>query len=204
MAGIPRTANRRSMAARTPDGAWMRPAITPTELASSLVVALATIVGVRVWGTGAGKAPRPTSMRTPNIWARSPMASAYAFQRRSGSGPASTSTSWPFSSRPGAELDRVPAEVLVHAVDDDGDRAAGPVVEQLVGVEGGHQLGGNRLLQGGEGPAATEPGVDPTFGREDQHGVVQRRPLVQFVEPGTLVHGDQGTFRQESGPRPRG
>ncbi len=63
----------------------------PTIWASSAVVAVAERRTGRVWGTGAGKAPNPMTSSTPSWRPRATTSEVNWCQRRSGSGPDSTS-----------------------------------------------------------------------------------------------------------------
>jgi len=102
-----------------------------------------------------------------------------------------------------AQLDPGPFECLVDAVDHDRHRPASPVVDELVGIEGGDQLGGDALQQRSHGPRAGQPGVDPSVGGEHQDGPIELRSLVDLVELRSWVHPIQGTFGTESTARPK-
>src|SRR4051812_44229774 len=80
-----------------PDGTSIVARTDPGDATAGSVVATARRVG-RVWGTGAGYAPRPTTMRAPKSIARSTAARLNARQRWSGSAPTSSSRSLPSAS----------------------------------------------------------------------------------------------------------
>ena len=88
------------MAAWTPAGTSMRPVMSPTWRARSIDAVVGTTRVGRVWGTGAGYAPRPTTIRVPNSRARSITAREKALQEWSGSAPSRNSTSLPSGSDP--------------------------------------------------------------------------------------------------------
>jgi hypothetical protein len=80
------------------------------------------------------------------------------------------------------QLDAGPGEPGGHAVVDVHRRAARPVVEQHVGVEGGHGVGVEPVEQHLGGGGGGVAGVDPALEDHDQHGLVHRRSVVQFVQ----------------------
>ena len=117
----------------------------------------------RVWGAGAGKAPSPTTIRTRQDRASPTTASVKARQWKSGSGPTRKSTSAPGSSVTLADHRAGPGELGGHAVHDAGHRTAGPLVQEVLAVEGDERLGGpcaeqrRRWPSVAPSPASTQP-----------------------------------------------
>ena len=79
-------------------------------------------------------------------------------------------------------LDDGPGQAFVDAAGDVHDGAAGPLVDEGLAVEGGHQLGRSRRQQGRDGTVGPQPGVDPTFEGDHQHRSLEDPVHVPFVE----------------------
>ena len=108
---------------------------------------------------GRRRGPRPCERRSPSPGRLT--APQNARHRWSGSAPTSSRRSLPSTSVPARSSMLGQVEPGEHAVDEVHRRAAGPVVEQLVGVEGGDRHGVERVEERGAGVLGAEPGVDP-------------------------------------------
>ena len=98
-----------------------------------------------------------------------------ARQWKSGSGPTRYKTSAPAPSWPPRISVCGPGQLGGHAVDDAGHRPAGPLVDEVVAVEGDHQLG-RRVRQRARRPRRRpEPGVHPALEGDHQDRVVEDR-----------------------------
>ena len=104
----------------------------------------------------------------------------------------------PISGR--SQVDTGPAEAGVHAVDQMHDRPAGAVVEELVGVEGGHRRHGQALQQCRGGVGGGVAGVDPALEAEHQNRGRQLGFGVELVPGGHQVSSP--TVRRPAGRWP--
>ena len=137
----------------------------------------------RVCGAGAGKAPRPTAIRTRHDLASPTTASVKDRQWKSGSGPTRNKMSLPSLSWPWRIWVRGHVSFGRDPVDDAGHRAPGPLVQEVLAVEGHHGAGQPLGHQRGDGRRGPESGVDPAFERDDEHRVGRgsaRRGLRKF------------------------
>ncbi len=143
-----------------------------------------------VCSAGAGKAPSPNTSATSRRRQASTTSSQNARQRKSGSGPTSSSASRSPLGRGHQQLGRRPGHLLDGAAGQPDHRPPGPVVDQLVGVEGG-QGGGvpARAQEHGRGLAG-QPGVGPAVQMDDQERVAEPREVGEVEQ---LAHARQGS-----------
>src|ERR1700722_6377860 len=215
--------NASSRADRTPAGTSSSPWTMPTRSIRSAEAggAVAANRTGRVCGAGAGKAPRPTTIRTRHERANPTTASVKARHWKSGSGPTRYNTSAPAPSGarrtpgggrrplevrlgadqvqhvgPGAVVAAAhhgagPGQLGGHAVDDAGHRTAGPLVQEVLAVEGDQRLGRSLGQQGGDGRCGTQSGVHPSLEGNDEHRAVQLGFAVHLEDLGQSVgaHG---------------
>jgi len=72
-----------------------------------------------------------------------------------------------------AQLDLGPRELGRNAVDDARKGSARTLVDEVLGVKGGEDLGIDGAKHRRDGRTRTQPGVDPTFEAYHQHGLVE-------------------------------
>ena len=78
-----------------------------------------------------------------------------------------------------AKLDLGPAQRGRHAVDDAGHRPSGALVQEVLAVEGGDQVGVGDLEQCRDRGRGAEARIDPSFEGDDEDGVGERRLVDQ-------------------------
>ena len=177
----------------TPAGTSSSPCTMPirsTRSAEASGAVAASFTG-RVCGAGAGKAPRPTTIRTRHDLASPDHGVGEGPPVEVGLGPDEIQHVGPRGVLPVPDDGLGPGQLGRHAVDDVGHRPAGPLVEEVLAVEGDQGRRGALPQQRGDGGGGAQPGVDPPLERDDQDGPVERGLAVGREDLGHAVgaHG---------------